>query len=1046
MRALLARYSGDPAADSVVVADASQVLALALKALGREHGEAVSLLERAAGIYRRHLGTGHWSVTYTLRYLALALQDHGELSEARRMFQQILALRREATGTPARFVAESLMDLCFFHQETGLADSARIFGDAAVACWKAGSQSDSYRVAEGMNWLGREAVRAGEWEQAVDFYRTGLEIEERIQGPKHVDVAALMANFGGLLTRLGRLEEARPYLERAVAIFRPPAGVLPDYRLAQGLTNLGEMHANLGNLADARACFEESLDIHVARKAPGRELAEALFNLAEVDGAIGQLDRAHATYDRALQLIDATPDSTGEIAGVIHEGLGALALKKGDAELALASLSRAHRIAETAFGMDHPHLSSLLHALAEAEMMRGETQRAHPLLEQATRILVRAGCGESREMMRNLQLRATLALMEGNGAAGLEAALECAHLSRERFLKTVTVLAEREALLYRDSQSPALALAIEAAEIEGRRAEDAERILDEVVRSRALVLDEMIRRQRVVHEEIDPRAADLGVAVESANRHLANLIIHGPVGNEVEEYREQLQASRARKERAERELAAASRRGGTAVPAAIGLAEVRENLPTEAALVCMVRGDARPKESAGRRGGHSSAEMGTVGTARARASYSAFVLRDRRSPVVLVPLGPAAAIDSLVMTWRAHILTEASETTGDRVLVEEQCRQVGEVLRRNIWDPIALHLGDVPLVFVVPDGMLHLVNYAALPLEEARYLVEDSPLFHYLSAERDLARPPKPALGCGYLSVCDPDYDCPLDPACPSLSSSRTSAVLAGVFRRTRSGSADFRAIRFHALAATRQEAERIEQLWRLYRSGEPSMIVCGAQATEGQVKIALSGKRVLHLATHGFFLEGSCPQDVPVSRGIGGLVEFGNTAAPGETIENVKLPQERNGRPPEQESPLILSGLAVAAANNRDQAGPAEEDGILTAAEIGVLDLRGTEWAVLSACDTGVGTIQAGEGMLGLRRAFQVAGAQAVITSLWPVEDEATREWMEQLYEARLAEGCSTAAAMRQAGRRVLALRRERCQSTHPFYWAGFVAAGEWR
>jgi len=109
-------------------------------------------------------------------------------------------------------------------------------------------------------------------------------------------------------------------------------------------------------------------------------------------------------------------------------------------------------------------------------------------------------------------------------------------------------------------------------------------------------------------------------------------------------------------------------------------------------------------------------------------------------------------------------------------------------------------------------------------------------------------------------------------------------------------------------------------------------------------------------------------------------------------------------------------------------------------------LDLSGTEWAVLSACDTGVGEIKAGEGVFGLRRAFQVAGARTVIMSLWSVDDQSTRAWMRALYEGRFQRHLSTADAVHQASLTVLRDRRARGLSTHPFFWAAFVAAGDWR
>jgi CHAT domain-containing protein len=143
---------------------------------------------------------------------------------------------------------------------------------------------------------------------------------------------------------------------------------------------------------------------------------------------------------------------------------------------------------------------------------------------------------------------------------------------------------------------------------------------------------------------------------------------------------------------------------------------------------------------------------------------------------------------------------------------------------------------------------------------------------------------------------------------------------------------------------------------------------------------------------------------------------------------------------------PLRLSGLALAGANRRFSAGREEDDGILTAEEVAALDLGGVEWAVLSACDTGVGEVRAGEGVFGLRRAFQTAGARTIVMSLWAIDDRATRAWMRTLYEKRFAEGLSTADAVHEAATSVLRQRRAQGASSHPFYWAAFVAAGDWR
>src|SRR5262249_30179408 len=133
-------------------------------------------------------------------------------------------------------------------------------------------------------------------------------------------------------------------------------------------------------------------------------------------------------------------------------------------------------------------------------------------------------------------------------------------------------------------------------------------------------------------------------------------------------------------------------------------------------------------------------------------------------------------------------------------------------------------------------------------------------------------------------------------------------------------------------------------------------------------------------------------------------------------------------------ENPLLLSGFALAGANLRARAPAGGDDGVLTAEEVSALDLSGVEWAVLSACATGVGGVRAGEGVFGLRRAFEIAGARTLVMSLWSVDDESARRWMEALYRARFGSGMGTAEAVREASLTALRERRARGENTHPF------------
>ena len=198
-------------------------------------------------------------------------------------------------------------------------------------------------------------------------------------------------------------------------------------------------------------------------------------------------------------------------------------------------------------------------------------------------------------------------------------------------------------------------------------------------------------------------------------------------------------------------------------------------------------------------------------------------------------------------------------------------------------------------------------------------------------------------------------------------------------------------------------------------------MLLTGAGADEATLKREVAGKRVVHLATHGFFLDESCDRSAPV-------------ANPWSSV----LPDEISG------NPLLLSGLALAGANQaRDSTGA--EDGILTAEEVASLNLDGVELVVLSACETGRGGAVTGQGVLGLRRALEIAGARTVVMSLWQVPDREARRWMTTMY-AEWLDGAPVAEAARRASLAALERLRERGQSAHPYLWTGFVTAGDWR
>ena len=227
-----------------------------------------------------------------------------------------------------------------------------------------------------------------------------------------------------------------------------------------------------------------------------------------------------------------------------------------------------------------------------------------------------------------------------------------------------------------------------------------------------------------------------------------------------------------------------------------------------------------------------------------------------------------------------------------------------------------------------------------------------------------------------------------------------------------------------------------------------------GDKGTEASFK-ALSGQRrsIIHVATHGFYWTGDEAEKLGRFLGRQELIADGN---------DTRVKEDKS---------LSRSGLLFSGANNALRQGYRKaqgvDDGILTSREIAGMDLRGTDLVVLSACQTGLGEVS-GEGVFGLQRGFKKAGANALLMSLWKVNDEATSMLMSEFYKNRLTKGLDLQHSLLEAQK---AVRDYECEMddaendegggllidrlnnnsenvrkvqvhkfNDPIYWAGFV------
>jgi len=966
----------------------------------------------------------HPDLAITLLLNGLQLSIEGEIGKSRLVLERALSLAEATLRSDHPDLALILRNLAIPVQNLGDLTSARVLQERALSIANASLGDDHPLVADCQNDLAGTLLIQGDYVAARPLYEQALTTYDRRFGPDNLAAATVLYNLAVLHTRLGDFGRARDFHGRAVASWQRVLGVEHPI-VARASWELGLTLAEQGSHRDAQQLFERAVEIRQRRSdSDPTGLAEALSSLANSLTQLGQPRRALQLSRRAMAIWEES--QAPETAAGFPESLlvhATVLLANGDLPGAVRAYERAQHIQVPLLGESHPSVAQMKASLAAVLAQAGQAQDA------------------------------------------LALALDAEKVGRNHLSLMLASLPERQGLNYASKRPEGLSLALSLAPGTGGPGV----VLDALIRGRSLVLDEIASRHRALADERAGSVAPLWAALTAARQRLANLTIQGP-GRQPTRYTALVEEAQRDKEKAEQALAEhsaafrAERSRGD-----IGLDQVRAHLPASSALLSFVRYH--------RRVFVQSARPATAGKAPESArsvqivpSYLAFVLKSDAGEPTVVPLASAATIDALVANWRQAMIADITRPAGVSEPVPS-FHSAGISLRRRIWDPIAPKLGGAERIFVVPDGTLNLVPFAALPTEGGRYLLESRRVIHYFSAERDLVTTDisPAARGSGLLAVGGPAFDdassfraaLPSKPAIASSlrkadEASRTAspeakradlpASQAASVRGSPSNCVSFRSMRFKALPASRAEAESVTSLWRQFGvemppGSEGAQTLTGANATELALKRSGPGRRVLHIATHGFFLGERCTAVAAGSRAVGGLAVSGST--PGSRPNGARAAPPAESLP---ENPLLFSGLALAGANRRAAAGPDEDDGILTAEEVASLNLRTVEWAVLSACDTGLGTVAAGEGVLGLRRAFQVAGARTVIMSLWSVDDRAARQWMDALYRARLVQRLDSANAMREASIAFIRDRRAKGQSAHPFFWASFVAAGDWR
>jgi tetratricopeptide (TPR) repeat protein/CHAT domain-containing protein len=1070
---LTAHFGMSAFADDVTEADALQRQSVELFRAGRPK-EALPLAEKLVQLREKVNGPEHPAIVTGLYVLALIYQTMGEHAKAEPLFQRTLRISEATLGPEHPGISPSLMALASLYQAVGDYAKAEPLFQRALRIYEAKLSPDDPNTATGLNSLASLYIAMGDYAKAEPLFQRALKIMEVKLGPEHPDTANSLLNLAAVFQEKGDYAKAEPLFQRALKIREAQLGAehpgtaacrsslallyqaMGDYgkaesliqgalrtcetkygpehpTTAKNLESLASLYKDMGDQAKAEPLLQRALKIMEVKLGPehpdtakcvnslagfyrdigdhakaepllqrvlricedklGPEhpnTAVTLNNLATLYTDMGEYAKAEPLLQRAMKISERVLGPQHAALAIRFNNLAAIYQAIGDNAKAEPLCQRALEISETRLGPEHPQTADSLSTLGVLYQNMGENRKAEPLFQRALKIREAQLGAEHPRTAASLSNLAVVLVANGQPDQSLTYNEKCWAIREKQREQIFSFASERQQAAFVQALHDSVYVCVSLAANQLQNNSAARRLaLTMVLSSKGAILESLARRQASIVGSGNPELIHLRDRYRMTRGMLSKAMMTSAKPGQLVAHLARLSELEKQKEAAEEALARASAPfAAERQSRRIAVADVTRALPPGSALVEFVkyrpfRFDAKSRQQ----------QWGDW-------NYAALVLRSGEKPdapdVALLPLGPADKVETAVRYWRSVFDVTLYRSPAVRLPVFEPA---SKDLAALVWKPIISALGNCRKVYISPDGELAFVNFGALPGQKPdRFLIEDFDI-SYVTTGRDLLR-----LGAGQgnppLLVGAPDY---------GMQSSRKGG--------------------FSPLPGTLAEVNAIAPL--LKQRGENPTLLTGAQAAEAAVKAA-KHPRILHLATHGFFLPDVAWDWLTTRNGVSG---FGGDEFDPAGSARLWLQIKK-------ENPMRRSGIALAHANDTlaGRREPGDDDGILTAEEVIGMDLWGTQLVVISACESGLGESRGGEGVFGLRRAFALAGAQNLVMTLWPVADEPT---MMECFYRHLQTGGTPQRALLAAQREWIAKERSGGREPHPFFWAAFVASG---
>ncbi len=996
--------------------------------------------------------------------LAATFYAIGDLEHAHELFESLHSAQVRLLPPDHELLLSAKLNLAVMRSALGDLEGALELEEFVHTAWERLLPPDAPDLLAAKQNLAGTRYQLGDLEGALALFESLLIAQQRLLPPDHPDLLRTQQNVAGVRYVLGDIEGAHELFELVHAAWLrllPPddpkllqakqnlaatrkalgdiKGALeifefvhtalekllpPDHSdLLLAKANLGATRISLGDFEGAHELFEivhsarerllpsDHLDLLIAKQ----NLAATRSALGDLEGAHELLEAAHNTWERTLP--PGHPDLL-----TAKANLARIRTAMGDHEGALQLAEFVHNARKERFPPDHPDMLHDKSNLAAARKITGDLAGALPLQEFVHSAQEQLLSPDHPDLLRTkANLAGTrFALGDIEGTHELLASILTGQDMRARALRRVAPRVARASA--KDMlRKFATCLFLSGSDESVESASFTPRLFQSLELLRGVSIGSGATMRAATKR---PELAGLLTSLESARAAVSDHRLSPPSADdrgeesELESWRAELIQLAEHRDALEKEVRGALADVGLD-PVSPSAERVALGLGSDAVLIGFFRYP---------RIGAWNPETGT--SPPTVDSLLALVV-SKNGAVRRVELGRSDELERLAIQWRnsighgvgsARSLADESNdrgvSVGTSIPDEKTEKEIGTKLRERLIVPCLANLGDnqPAELHLILDDFLHLLPFDALPWNDEQRLGDAFKIRQETSGQR-LAAGLEPFEGKGkLLAIGGVDYAADGDDnvRMPFITSTPPTEV---GHREERSGANGV----YEPLSQTQLEVETLGLMYKDMADGQSAVLTEAAASKKALFENAPAA-RYVHLATHGWF----APETF-VSTLDSLEKQDDATLAGSSRADDVVL-----GYAPE-----TLCGLALAGANHgTNSAG--KVPGILTAEELGALDLSNCELAVLSACETNVGLRRAGQGIQSLQMALHTAGARTAITSLWRVDDAATRRLMELFYTNLWGEGLGKADSLWQAK---MALREEGFGVKD---WAAWVLTGD--